>query len=49
MDIDEISRLKEIFVIKYCRKKNWNINSLSTNQMLEITQTEEYKNAGVKH
>ena len=49
MNIDEVSRLREIFIVEYCKKKNWNINKLTTSQNLEITQTEEYKNAGVKH
>ena len=42
MSIDEVSRLREIFIVEYCKKKNWNINKLTTSQNLEIATNAEY-------
>lgn len=41
---EDISILREKFLIKYCKKMNWNHNELSTNQMLHITKQKEYIN-----
>ena len=49
MNRDEISRLREIFIIEYCKKKNWNQNELTTNQLLQITLEEDYITPIVKH
>ena len=38
----EISLLKEKFLVEYCKKMGWNHNELSTNQMLNITQQKRY-------
>jgi len=38
----EISLLKEKFLVEYCKKMGWNHNELSTNQMLTITQQKRY-------
>ena len=40
----EISFLKEKFLVDYCKKMGWNHNELSTNQILLITQQNGYKN-----
>ena len=42
MNIDEVSRLREIFLFFFCKKKNWNINKLTTSQNLEIATNAEY-------
>jgi hypothetical protein len=38
----EISTLKEKFLVSYCKKMGWNHNELSVSQMLAITQLQEY-------
>ncbi len=38
----EISILKEKFLVEYCKKMGWNHNELSINQMLFITQQKDY-------
>lgn len=43
-DKQEISILKEKFLVEYCKKMGWNHNELSTNQMLLITQQSGYQN-----
>lgn len=40
----EKNLLKEKFVIKFCKEKNWNYNELTTGQMLIITKQPEYIN-----
>ena len=40
----EISILREKFLVEYCKKMSWNHNELSTNQMLFITQQNGYQN-----
>jgi len=40
----EISILREKFLVEYCKKMGWNHNELSTNQMLLITQQNGYIN-----
>lgn len=43
-DKQEISILREKFLVEYCKKMGWNHNELSTNQMLLITQQSGYQN-----
>jgi hypothetical protein len=38
----EVSILKEKFLVEYCKKMGWNHNELSTSQMLFITQQKDY-------
>lgn len=38
----EISFLREKFLVEYCKKMGWNHNELSTGQMLFITQQKGY-------
>jgi hypothetical protein len=40
----EISFLREKFLVEYCKKMGWNHNQLSTTQMLLITQQNGYIN-----
>jgi len=40
----EISILREKFLVEYCKKMGWNHNELSTSQMLLITQQKDYQN-----
>lgn len=39
---EDISLLREKFLINFCKKMNWNHNELSVNQMLTITTQKEY-------
>lgn len=39
--------LREKFLSEYVRKKGWNKDSLSPDQMLEIVQSKGYKNPGI--
>lgn len=43
-DKQEISILREKFLVEYCKKMCWNHNELSTSQMLLITQQKGYQN-----
>lgn len=43
-DKQEISILREKFLVEYCKKMGWNHNELSTSQMLLITQQNGYQN-----
>ena len=38
-----IAILKEKYLIEECKKRGWNINLLSTGQLLFIVSTPEYK------
>ncbi len=40
--------LKEKFIREYCKKKGWNMNSLTSNQMLEIVSQSKYKSPSIK-
>ncbi len=44
---DEALLLREKFINEYSKKKGWNPNELSTNQMLEIVSQREYKTPGI--
>lgn len=39
-----ISIRKEKCFVKYCKKKGWSQDKLTTRQMLEIVNCDEYKN-----
>ena len=41
---ENISLLREKFLLNFCKKMNWNHNELSTSQMLTITTQKEYIN-----
>ena len=44
---EEIDLLRENFITEYSKRKGWNPKELSTNQMLEIVSTREYKTPGL--
>lgn len=39
----EVNFLREKFVIKYAKNKGWNLENLSTSQMMEIISKDDYK------
>lgn len=43
----DIQELKEAFVEKYASTKGWDTNNLTSEQLSEIYQQEEYKKAGL--
>jgi len=44
---EEVTLLREKFIIEYSKKKGWNHKELSTTQMLEIATHKEYKQPGL--
>jgi hypothetical protein len=38
----DIKLLREKFIKNFCKKKGWNLNELSANKMLIITQQKDY-------
>ncbi len=40
--------LKEKFIREYCKRKGWNVNNLTSNQMLEIISQSKYKSPSTK-
>jgi hypothetical protein len=44
---EDIQMLRERFMTEYARKKGWNVNSLTPNQMLEIVEQPAYKAPGL--
>lgn len=40
----EMEALRENIKADYCRRKNWDINNLKAEQLLEILNSNEYKN-----
>lgn len=44
---EDLNFLREKFVSDYSRKKGWDLNNLSTTQMLEIVDQKEYKSPGL--
>ena len=44
---DDLTILREKFINEYSRKKGWDKNSLTPNQLLEIVEQKEYKNPGL--
>jgi len=43
----ELENLREQFIVSYSSTKGWDKNSLSTDQLLEIVSSSEYKNPGM--
>ena len=44
---DEITMLREKFIVEYAKKKGWNAKELSTQQLLEITTNKQYQTPGL--
>jgi hypothetical protein len=44
---DDLKLLREKFINEYSKKKGWDKNNLSPNQLLEIIEQKEYKNPGL--
>ena len=44
---EEITLLREKFIVEYSKKKGWNHKELSTTQMLEIATQAQYKQPGL--
>jgi hypothetical protein len=44
---DDLKLLREKFISEYTKKKGWDKNNLSPNQLLEIIEQKEYKNPGL--
>lgn len=47
MNNGDINLLREKFISDYSKKKGWDKNKLSPDQMFEIVQSPEYKNPGI--
>jgi hypothetical protein len=41
---DDLKLLREKFISEYTKKKGWDKNNLTPNQLLEIVEQKEYKN-----
>lgn len=46
---EELNFLREKFVKSYSKKKGWNHNELTLNQLLEITKQNDYKSPSLKN
>jgi hypothetical protein len=44
---DDLSMLREKFISEYARKKGWDKNQLTPDQLLEIVQQKGYSNPGI--
>ncbi len=44
---EELISLREKYIYEYSKKKGWNSDSLSSEQLLEIVQSSGYKNPGM--
>ena len=44
---DDLTILREKFINEYARKKGWDKNNLTPNQLLEIVEQRGYKNPGL--
>ena len=44
---DDLTILREKFISEYSKKKGWDKNSLTPNQLLEIVQSKGYSNPGI--
>jgi hypothetical protein len=44
---DDLNILREKFINEYSRKKGWDKNNLTPNQLLEIVEQKGYKNPGL--
>lgn len=44
---EEVTLLREKFIVEYSKKRGWNHKELTTTQMLEIATNKEYINPGL--
>lgn len=44
---EELISLREKYIHEYSKKKGWNSNNLSPDQLLEIVESNGYKNPGM--
>lgn len=44
---EEVTLLREKFIVEYSKKRGWNYKELTTTQMLEIATNKEYINPGL--
>ena len=44
---NDLMLLREKFIQEYARKKGWDKNNLTPNQLLEIVQSKGYSNPGI--
>lgn len=44
---EDVAMLREQFISNYSKQKGWDIDNLTTKQMLEITSQKEYKTPGM--
>ena len=44
---EDITFLREKFIMEYSRKKGWNNNNLTTTQLLEIVEQSGYRTPGI--
>lgn len=44
---EEMTLLREKFLVEYSKEKGWNHKELTTQQMLEITNQKQYKTPGL--
>jgi Arc/MetJ-type ribon-helix-helix transcriptional regulator len=44
---EELITLREKYIHEYSKKKGWNSDNLSSEQLLEIVQSNGYKNPGI--
>ena len=44
---NDLMLLREKFITEYARKKGWDKNNLTPNQLLEIVEQRAYKNPGI--
>lgn len=44
---EEITLLREKFIVEYSKEKGWNYKELTTQQMLEIANQKGYKTPGM--
>ena len=44
---DDLTMLRERFINDYVRKKGWDKNNLTPNQLLEIVEQNGYKSPGI--
>jgi hypothetical protein len=44
---EDINVLREKFINEYSRKKGWDKNNLTPNQLLEIVEQKDYKSPGL--
>ena len=47
LSTDDVNMLREKFISEYARKKGWDKNQLTPEQLLEIVQQKGYSNPGL--